>query len=233
VPLLVWELFLTQTRGAIASLGTLGLLVLEKRLRWPILILVVLIFLAYIIGIIPIPNNLEFSGRRFLSLDPQIMLKDRNWVTRVDRNKIAIAYILSHPFSGIALGQPPADPKYNEIASWVYNTYLHWGVAMGIPAMLAFTVLMLYLIKNAIRNFIISEKEMKVYQLSILIALLIWLINQFTTADSLTYLSDANSTLFFYAVVGMVLGQSLTYKTAFPVITGRREASARTNNKRQ
>ena len=85
---------------------------------------------------------------------------------------------------------------------------------MGILAMLAFSLIMLLSIVQCIVHFRVAAKEFKIYHLSILIALVVWLINQFASGDSLTYMQPVESTLFFYAVIGMVVGQQVGQKDA-------------------
>lgn len=205
LPLVIYEAYLTQTRGAIAALGTLGLFILEKKLR--LLIFPLLIAFFWILST-PDLIKIELTGNRLLSLNPQLLANDANWLVRVNRNLSAMRYIEEHPFLGLGLGQPTRETGI-DLAFWVYNPYLHWGVAMGIPAMLAFTYMMFLSTLNAIRNFVFEVREFKIYQLSILISLIIWIINQFTTGDSLTYLSYPEATLMFYFIIGLILGQQL------------------------
>jgi O-antigen ligase len=140
------------------------------------------------------------------------MTNEPNWIGRLSRNAEAWRYILDHPFTGLGLGQVTMEAGSN-LPFWTYNPYLHWGAAMGIPAMLAFATMMLLSLFHSIRNYLSEKPELKAYQLGILIALLIWLINQFTTGDSLTYFQPVESILFFYAVIGMILGQRLARET--------------------
>jgi O-antigen ligase len=205
IPLTVYEAYLTQTRGAIVALGALGLFAFEKRFRF--LIIPLLLAVIWILSS-PDPITIQLTGNRLLSLDARVMSNDINWGVRIERNLSALRYIETHPFTGLGLGQPSSETG-SQLAFWVYNPYLHWGVAMGIPAMLAFAYMMLQSIFNAIRNFTSETGENKIYQFGILIALTVWVINQFTTGDSLTYLSVPEATLMFYAVIGLILGQQI------------------------
>ncbi len=62
-------------------------------------------------------------------------------------------------------------------------------------------------VKDAFYSFMKQNKSHKIYQLSILVCLFIWIFNQFSTGDSLTYLQPIESTFYFYAVIGMIIGQ--------------------------
>lgn len=211
IPLMIFEVFLTQTRGAIAALAALGLFGLEKRFRWVAIVgsLLLVILLLNWEGNI---NTAELSGGRLLTLDIKVMMDDKNWISRLERNFESLQYIYSHPFSGLGLGRPTAETG-SQLAYWVYNPYLAWGVSMGIPAMLAFVLVMYQAILNSLRNYFREQEKLKIYQLCIFISLVVWIVNQFTTGDSLTYLQSIESILFFYAVIGMVLGQSQTNST--------------------
>ena len=85
---------------------------------------------------------------------------------------------------------------------------------MGILGLLAFVLIMLLSMIQSISNLISETKELKIYQVSILIALVVWLVNQLTTGDSLTYLQPVESVLFFYAVIGMIEGQRVARENA-------------------
>jgi len=210
VPVIFLEVIKTQTRGAIFALGTLSLFLLSRRIRqYPFVIGLTGVIFFYLL-FNPIPE-MKLSGDRLLSFNIEKIQNDSNWQSRMARNAKAITYLSSHPFSGIGLGQPTPGVD-SELPFWVYNTYLHWGVAFGLPAMLAFCGLMLYSIFHAIKNIIYETEEFKIYQMGFFIALLVWIINQFTTADSLSYLSSVEATLMFYAVIGMILGQNFGLK---------------------
>ena len=204
--IIITEIFLTKTRGAIFALPLLGLFVATRHSRKYVVLTVLLLLISSLIFEISIE---KLSGGRIYSLDPNVMLADRNWISRVDINMDAVAYILQHPFQGLGLGAP-TSPATEKIAFWVYNPYLHWGVSMGVIAMLAFVVIMYRSIVQSIRNIVQEGQKFKIYQWSIFISLCVWVLNQFTTGDSLTYLHPIEAILCFYALIGMILGQQIS-----------------------
>lgn len=201
----VIEIFFTRTRGAIYSIVLLGLFFMRMNKSFAYLMVVVLplVIMAY--------SHFEqmfYISDRIFSINPFEYLQDGNWLGRLDRNTAAVRYIYSHPFTGLGLGAPTSDSG-NELAFWVYNPYLHWGVAMGVFCMAAFAAIIFLSLVYAFRNYSAARRDFKIYQLAVLICLLTWVLNQFTTGDSLTYLHSWEWTLFSYLPVGMVLGQKM------------------------
>ena len=199
----VREIFLTETRSAILAMAALLIFVLEKRFRTLFLIVLVsaVVFLSFT-NVSPV----EFSSGRVLTLDIPKMFQDVNWLIRMSRNSEAFTYMVNHPFVGLALGQPTMETG-PELAFWTYNPYLAWGSAFGILAFLAFMYLMAKSFFDAVQNYFREKDENKLTQLSLFTVLVVWVINQLTTGDSLTYLQPIEATFYFYAVIGMVMGQ--------------------------
>ncbi len=203
IPLVIRETILTQTRSAIVAIAALFIFVLDKKYR--ILLFVIFILLAYTYTIGDL-KPIEFSGGRFLDLDITKVVQDNNWGVRVARNAAAVQYIIDYPIQGLGLGRPTVETG-PQLAFWTYNTYLAWGIAFGIPAMLAFGFLMVKSFIDAIFNYLREKSNTRIFQLGLLISLIIWTLNQFTTGDSLTYLQPIESTFYFYAIIGMIMGQ--------------------------
>lgn len=203
--LIASEVFLTQTRGAILALPVLGLFLIIRRSRGYIVIGILLLLL----GGLGLNLNLEhLSGGRLYTLDPGVLMDDANWLGRLASNTQAWEYIQRHPVTGIGLGTLSMETAY-VTGFWTYNPYLAWGVSMGIIAMLAFSLIMLLSVIHTIGSLISEANGAKIYPLSIFISLAAWLINQFTTGDSLTYLQPVESILFFYALIGIIVGQQM------------------------
>jgi hypothetical protein len=198
LPVAVSELLATGTRGAIAGLATVGAFVLARSagLRAAVVGLVIVGVLFFS------ATYLTLGGGRVFTLDPAVLSTDVNWVFRVARNGRAADFILANPVSGLGLG----DPKYADISVYVDNPYLAWGVAFGLPALLAFAGLMVVTLRDAYLGATRSGEGERYLRIGLLAALLAWVVNQFGTGDSLTYLQSMESVLFFYGVVGMVLG---------------------------
>ena len=209
--IMIYEAFLTQTRGAIAAIPLMGaLLLLENKRSKIVLAIVSMLFLFSTIYVNIDVFELQFVGGRVLSSNVNRMLKEDNWFGRLERNAEAVEYITRHPISGVGLGKPTSESGM-DLAFWVYNPYLHFGVAMGVLAMLAFALSMFHAVSSAIRNLRHEMQGQKIYQFSILASLSAWVLNQFTTGDSLLYLLSLESILFFYAVIGMIIGQSIRF----------------------
>jgi hypothetical protein len=209
--MLVWEAFLTGTRGAILAFLTFGLFVFTRETRWLFLIGGTVGLIAF--GVLGEDAVIEFSGGRLLTLDPQTMLNDANAAVRFWRNSLALDYILTHPFEGLGLGKPTGASAW-EIVFWTYNPYLAWGVPFGIFGLIGFAILMLQSAMRAVRNFLHAHSDTRIYQLTIGICLLVWVVNQFTTGDSMTYLQSVESTFFFYLIIGMIVGQDIALEDA-------------------
>lgn len=197
------ETTLTKTRGAILSLPLVTVLIWKHS---KLLSFTLLIAIAIMVLFLPNQDVMPDFGTRVFSFNPFEYLQDRNWLSRVDRNIDALRFISENPIGGLGLGAPTVWSGH-ELAFWVYNPYLHWGVSMGVGAMAAFAVLMAWSLLEACRNYSREQTNFKMYQLAIIVSLLIWMVNQFTTGDSLTYLHKWESTLFFYVLIGMILGQ--------------------------
>ncbi len=150
-------------------------------------------------------QTIELSGGRLLSLDLKVMSQEPNWVGREARNLAAINYLSRHPWTGLGLGRPTAETG-SELAYWVYNPYLHWGVAMGLPALMLFAAIMLLALRRAMAA--ARQPQNRVYHLGILLALGAWMINQVTTGDSVTYFHTVESTFYFYAILGLIFAGS-------------------------
>lgn len=205
IPLIIREVLLTQTRSAMVAIAALVFFVFERKFR--VLILVVFILSIYMLEFGDFNlNPIEFSQGRFLTFDIKALGQDRNWVIRVSRNAEALQYIIDYPFQGLGLGQPTAETG-PELAYWTYNTYLAWGISFGILAMLAFAFLMAKSFVDAIYNYVREKPNERIFQLGLFISLTIWILNQFFTGDSLTYLQPIESTFYFYTIIGMIIGQ--------------------------
>jgi hypothetical protein len=207
----VWEAFLTGTRGAILAFLTFGLFVFTRETRWLFLIGGTVGLIAF--GVLGEDAVIEFSGGRLLTLDPQTMLNDANAAVRFWRNSLALDYILTHPFEGLGLGKPTGASAW-EIVFWTYNPYLAWGVPFGIFGLIGFAILMLQSAMRAVRIFLHAQSDTRIYQLTIGICLLVWVVNQFTTGDSMTYIQSVESTFFFYLIIGMIVGQDIALEDA-------------------
>jgi len=201
LPVAVSELLATGTRGAIAGLAAVGAFVLARSVKLRIAV----VGLGIVGMLIFSATYLPVGGGRVFTLDPAVLSTDVNWVFRVERNGRAADFILANPVSGLGLGNP-SDPRYADISVYVDNPYLAWGVAFGLPALLAFAGLMVVTLRDAYLGVTRSTERERYLRIGLLAALLAWVINQFGTGDSLTYLQSMESVLFFYGVVGMVLG---------------------------
>lgn len=209
--LMINEVFSTQTRGALAAIPLMGALLLLENKRSKIVFAVIV--LSLLSSSLYLGSNIfeyELPDRRVLSISINKNLQEANFVERLERNAEAIEYIARHPISGVGLGKPTSESGTN-LAFWVYNPYLHFGVAMGVLAMLAFAFSMFHAVSSMIRNLRYEMQSHKIYQLSIFASLSAWMLNQFTTGDSLLYLQPLESILFFYAVIGMIIGQSIRF----------------------
>lgn len=193
------EMALTKTRGA--YLGLVGLVVYLVRSgsrRWVAIFAIVAIVFGILLGF-----RLETTSGRALTLNMHTMLTERNTTVRFERNSAALSYVVDHPFDGLALGKPFIYHGA-EIGSWVYNPYLAWGVAAGIPALLAFAVLMGWSLVRATRTMLGASGDSRILFAGLLAALVAWLVNQWTTGDSMTYLQRPEAGLFFYALIGII-----------------------------
>jgi hypothetical protein len=201
----VKEVLATGTRGALIGLAAVGVFSMRRRARWWMLGVILIVAMAAV----AFHFHGEFTGSRALSLDVHSVIGERNTQVRLKRNAAAISYIVAHPLSGSALGVRHLVER-QEIGTWVYNPYLAWGTAMGLPALLSFTAIMLFTIGYSIGNWRKASGSWRTMQVGLAAALGVWLINQFTTGDSLTYLQSVDATFFFYAIVGLILGSHLS-----------------------
>jgi len=198
------EVIATGTRGAL--IGLLAVFVISMRgraRRWAVASLSGLLMAVFLFNV-----HFAFSGTRVLSLNVNDVLREPNTQTRLDRNLAALHYVTQHPFSGSPLGVLHWV-QGQEIGTWVYNPYLAWGTASGLPALLTFALIMLLTIRYAVANWRTSTGSERVLNVGVAAALTVWLINQFTTGDSLTYLQSVEAASFFYALVGIVVGYSM------------------------
>jgi O-antigen ligase len=198
------EMVLTKTRGA--YLGLVGLVVYLVRSgsrRWVAVFAIVAILAGVLFGF-----RLATTSGRVVTLNVHTMLSERNTTIRFERNKAALSYIVHHPFDGLALGRPFVYDGA-EIGSWVYNPYLAWGVAAGILALLAFAVLMGWSLVRATKTMRRASGDSRILFAGLLAALVAWLVNQWTTGDSLTYLQRPEAGLFFYALIGIIAGSQI------------------------
>jgi hypothetical protein len=204
----LFEVFLTKTRGAILSIPLLGLFLLRKKPLFAYFILVITP-LALLVST-DLAQMHDFQGRVF-SLNPIDYLQDPNWFGRIDRNAEAMQYIFLHPVGGLGLGAPSYNTGF-QLAFWVYNPYLHWGVSMGIFCMISFAIITSLSLVYAYQNCVAAKEKDKIFELAIFISLLIWILNQLTTGDSLTYVHPWEWTIFYYCPIGMILGQKSMIK---------------------
>ena len=202
--LLVKEVMATGTRGAIVGFSAVLLFSIRRRARRWMLACVAIALVAAL----ALNYHAAFSGSRTLSLNINALLNQPNTQVRFERNLAAVHYISAHPFSGSALGVSHWV-QGQEIGTWVYNPYLAWGAAMGLPALLAFAAIVVLTIAYTVGNWRASSGSYKTLQVGVAAALVVWLINQFTTGDSLTYLQSVNASFFFYALVGIALGSHM------------------------
>jgi O-antigen ligase len=200
----VKEVLATGTRGAILGFVALLVFLLRRRARWWMVALVA----AVLVGAVAFGFRAGFSESRALSFDVGTMLSEPNTRGRFERNLAAIHYIAERPLSGSGLGLP-LRVDGTDIGTWVYNPYLAWGVAMGLIALLAFAAIVGMSVVYSIGNWRASSGNFRTLQVGLTASLLVWLLNQFTTGDSLTYLQSAQASFFFYAILGLILGSRL------------------------
>jgi O-antigen ligase len=205
--IIIIEIFNTQTRGAIYGLYMFVLYALAKNYRRQIIVFVIIMISVQLLGYFNILEY-EIGAGRMVSFNYQTMLMEPNVIGRLDRLNDAWVYIISHPFSGLGLGQPTSDSG-PQLPLWTYSPYLAWGVSMGLFAMIAFVLIMLFSLRQSIKNYFIATDDKKIYPLTVFVMLVVWIVNQFTTGDSLTYLQSIESVLYFYAVIGIILGQQV------------------------
>lgn len=206
--LAVKEVLATGTRGAVLGFATLIFFLLRRGARWWVVALVA----VALVGAVSFGFRAEFSGTRTLSFNVGVILGQANTRARLDRNLAAIHFIAERPASGAGLGVPLAVDG-NEIGSWVYNPYLAWGVAMGLLALLAFAAIVGFCVVDAVGNWRAAAGSLRTLQIGLAACLAVWLVNQFTTGDSLTYIQSTQASYFFYATVGLVLGSRLARST--------------------
>jgi O-antigen ligase len=188
------------------------LFLLRRRARWWVVALVG----TALVGTVAFGFRTEFSGSRALTLNVGTVLSQPNTRVRLERNLAAIHYIEERPISGSGLGLP-LRVDGQEIGTWVYNPYLAWGVAMGAIALVAFVAIVLLCVGYSIGNWRGSSGALRTLQVGLTASLVVWLMNQFTTGDSLTYLQSVQASFFFYAVVGLVLGSRLARRRRLPL----------------
>jgi O-antigen ligase len=213
IPVVLSELFATQTRGAILGLVSATAFVFARRRKvGPALAM------AAVVALLLVTNaGLQLAEGRILTLDPTEMISQSSAVVRFARNAKAIDYIVGNPLTGLGLGRPTRSDE-SDISVWVDNPYLAWGVSFGLPALLAFLGAMVVTVRSAVRGIRRALGREQYLRLAVLAALGAWIVNQFTTGDSLTYLQSIDSVLFFYGIVGMVLGSEwLDRRAASPV----------------
>ena len=195
------DLVLTKTRGALLGLSGLAVYLLGAKPRR----LVIIMFAVIILAAMGLGYRLQFFSGRELTLNMHEMLSQPNSQFRLARNGDALDYVIHHPFKGVALGTTFYHGG-SEIGSWVDNPYLAWGVAAGLPGLLAFAVLMVWSLWVSTRAVFRSTGNERILLMGVLGALVAWFINQWTTGDSLTYVQRPEAALFFYAVIGIVVG---------------------------
>ena len=200
----VKEVLATGTRGAVLGFSALLLFLLRRGARWWVVALVG----VALTGAIVFGFQGEFSGTRALSFNVGGLLSQANTRARLERNRAAIHFIAESPVSGAGLGIP-LQVDGNQIGSWVYNPYLAWGVAMGLLALLAFASIVGLSAVYAVTNWRAATGSLRTLRVGLVACLAVWLVNQFTTGDSLTYLQSTQASYFFYAVVGLILGSRL------------------------
>lgn len=201
IPIALAELFATQTRGAILGLVAASAFILARKQRLSVVILT-----ATVVAIVLVSGiGLEQGAGRPLTLDAKEMISQPNAISRFVRNAMAIDYIVENPLAGLGLGRPTRSDQA-DLSVWVDNPYLAWGVAFGLPALLAFLGVMILTVRGAVRSVRRSHDREQYLRIGVLAALGVWIVNQFTTGDSLTYLQSIDAALFFYGIVGMVLG---------------------------
>lgn len=201
----VKEVLATGTRGAVLGFAAVLVFFLQGRARrW-----VMPLAGVALVGVAAFGLRGEFSGSRALTLNIGTVLSQPNTQVRFERNLAAIHYITEHPLSGSGLGLP-LRVDGTDIGTWVYNPYLHWGVATGLIGLLAFATIVGVSVVYSIGNWQASSGNLRTLHIGLTAALVVWLINQFTTGDSLTYLQSVEATFFFYAIVGLILGSRLS-----------------------
>jgi len=204
----VKEVLATGTRGAFLGLAAPLVFLLRRRARWWVTALVV----TLLVGAGTFGLRAGFSGSRALSLNAGSLLSQPNVVARLNRNDAAIHYLLKHPLSGSGLGLPLYSDGI-DIGTWVYNPYLHWAVSMGLIASLAFAAIVGMSVMYTVGNWRASSGILRTLQVGLTASLVVWLVNQFTSGDSVTYVQSVQASLFFYAIVGLILGSRLNRQT--------------------
>jgi O-antigen ligase len=201
IPIAIVELLATQTRGAVGGLAAVTAFILVRDYRARSAVAAAVLGLTFLLsGVVwTTPDG------RTLALNWSVIVSDPNWLIRVARNQQAVDYVLAHPFTGLGMGHASSSGDA-AIAQWVYNPYLAWGVSFGIPALLAFAGLMVVTAIDSFSAVFRTLDRERFLRIGVLAALGAWVVNQFTTGDSLLYLQASEAVFFFWGVVGMVLG---------------------------
>ncbi len=196
--------------GLILIVSLAGIKRLIPFLSAIIILLVILIPVAPRIGnyVITAVNEREIPKITNLKADSSI-------ATRMKRNRVAIELISKNPFLGIGIGNPssgvPGNPYYN-VHFHVYNTPLAWVTYGGLICGLAFLTINFKIFFLGLREAFKDKTSNSFFVKGLTVVLFCWFIDFFTTANNLLWGYPFTSVVYFYSVLGSIIGLTMKEK---------------------
>lgn len=202
---------ITHTRGPLIY-SSLGILIFFKTAKKIALSKVLpLLFLVVLVSMLSGEAIYDQITKR--TVDIVNLRADGSFSERLARNETALEVFLEDPLVGIGFANPPNNARGSELYEihfYVYNTLLSWFTYGGILCGLSFIFLNAKVFLSGISIVKYKGKEEIIYYLKIfLIIQFCWFIDYFTTANNLLFSFPISSVIYFYIVLGAIIG--LTY----------------------
>ncbi len=194
-----FELLNTHTRGAILCLIPLLIVLVDKR-WWKQVNVLWIVLSLFIIG--TLFGDFVWTKLQMRPWGGEWRY-DTSVVARLERIRWAWEYIRDHPFVGLGFGLPKSE-YHVEIAQYIYNGFLSWWIFAGLGGVISFVAICIISIKNGWCAYRSGDPIIGLMGAGILASFMGWMINQFTTADQLTYFHPIESVSFFYVLVGLM-----------------------------
>jgi O-antigen ligase len=202
---------ITHTRGPLiySSLGILIFFKTASKISFnkvlPLLFLIVLVSM--------LSGDVIYEQVTKRTVDIGNLRADGSFSERLARTETALEVFLENPLVGIGFANPPNNERVSELYEihfYVYNTLLSWFTYGGLLCGLSFIILNAKVFWSGISMVKYKGKEEIQYYLKIfLIIQFCWFIDYFTTANSLLFSFPISSIIYFYIVLGAIVG--LTY----------------------